>query len=786
MAKKHRVTTATRKQLRQREDDYLKKLEEQIEEYDAENTKNTLFKDLPLSHNTIKGLKDSAFVKMTEIQQKSIPISLKGHDLLAAAKTGSGKTLAFLIPVIEKLYREKWTEFDGLGALIVSPTRELAMQIYEVLVKIGRYTSFSAGLVIGGKDVKFELERISKINVLVGTPGRILQHMDQAVGLNTSNLQVLVLDEADRCLDMGFKKTLDAIVSNLPPIRQTLLFSATQSQSLADLARLSLTDYKTVGTAEIKDSKNLPATPETLQQSYIGVELPDKLDILYSFIKTHLKSKMIVFLSSSKQVHFVYETFRKLQPGISLMHLHGRQKQTARTETLDKFSRAQHTCLFATDVVARGIDFPAVDWVVQADCPESVDTYIHRVGRSARYGKEGKSLIMLTPQEEEGFLKRLKQRHIEPNKLTIKQSRKKSIKPQLQSLLFQDPELKYLGQKAFISYVRSIYIQKDKEVFKFDELPNEEFANSLGLPGAPKIKMKGMKSVERAKELKNTSRQLLSLSKANDDGEIVGANKEGRTKIDKMFDRKNQTVLSEHYLNITKAQADADEEDDFMTMKRQDHQLREEELPELIGPTSKRALRRAVSKKASIAGKGNPSKLVFDDEGQSHPIYELEGEDDFHARGAAEDQKESFISREADVMKGRDVEDKKLAKEKRQEKKRKRLEALRREQEAELDDDSSSEDGGSYHAVLDTGANLSDDMQSASEDEDEDEDDHTRHRSKKTKYSRRGSESSSDTDAVDRRGQSDNRNSAGRRVIEVQQPESLEDLESLTAQFLQN
>ncbi|CEP62079.1 RNA-dependent ATPase HCA4 LALA0_S04e07294g [Lachancea lanzarotensis] len=783
MARKQRVTTATRKQLRQKEDDYLKKLEEQIEEYDAENTKAALFKDLPLSNNTIKGLKDSAFVKLTEIQQKSIPVSLKGHDLLAAAKTGSGKTLAFLVPVIEKLYREKWTEFDGLGALIVSPTRELAMQIYEVLVKIGRYTSFSAGLVIGGKDVKFELERISKINVLVGTPGRILQHMDQAVGLNTANLQILVLDEADRCLDMGFKKTLDAIVSNLPPVRQTLLFSATQSQSLADLARLSLTDYKSIGTAEIKDSKNLPATPETLQQSYISVELPDKLDILYSFIKTHLKSKMIVFLSSSKQVHFVYETFRKLQPGISLMHLHGRQKQTARTETLDKFSRAQHTCLFATDVVARGIDFPAVDWVVQADCPENVDTYIHRVGRSARYGKQGKSLIMLTPQEEEGFLKRLKQRHIEPNKLTIKQSRKKSIKPQLQSLLFQDPELKYLGQKAFISYVRSIYIQKDKEVFKFDELPNEEFANSLGLPGAPKIKMKGMKSVERAKELKNTSRQLLSLSKANDDGDIVGANKEGRTRIDKMFDRRNQTVLSEHYLNITKAQADADEEDDFMTMKRQDHQIHEEELPELIGPTSKRALRRAVSKKASIAGKGNPSKLVFDDDGQSHPIYELEGEEDFHAGGAAEDQKKSFISKETDVMQGRDIEDKKLAKEKRQEKKRKRLEALRREQEAELDDESGSDEGGSYHASLATRANLSDDMQSASEDEEQE----TLHRSKKAKYSRHDSEeSSSDTDAGDRRGQSDTKKSAARRVIEVQQPESLEDLESLTAQFLQN
>lgn len=398
MAKKHRYTTVQRKQERQKEEEYIKELEQRIQDYDVKNNKAVFFKDLPISKSTLKGLNEASFIKMTDIQRDSIVTSLQGHDVFGTAKTGSGKTLAFLVPVLEKLYRERWTEFDGLGALIISPTRELAMQIYEVLVKIGSHTQFSAGLVIGGKDVNFELERIAKINILIGTPGRILQHMDQAVGLNTSNLQMLVLDEADRCLDMGFQKTLDAIVGNLPPDRQTLLFSATQSQSISDLARLSLTDYKKIGT--IDSSEDGPATPKTLQQSYIIADLADKLDVLYSFIKSHLKTKMIVFFSSSKQVHFVYETFRKMQPGISLLHLHGRQKQRARTETLDKFFRAQQVCLFVTDVVARGIDFPAVDWVIQVDCPEDVDTYIHRVGRAARYGKKGRSLIILTPQEE--------------------------------------------------------------------------------------------------------------------------------------------------------------------------------------------------------------------------------------------------------------------------------------------------------------------------------------------------------------------------------------------------
>ena len=761
MAKKHKLTTAQRKEYRKKENDCIKDLETKIEEYDPKITKAKFFKDLPISTPTLKGLNQSSFLKLTEIQRDSVPVSLKGHDMLGAAKTGSGKTLAFLIPVLEKLYRERWTEFDGLGALIISPTRELAMQIYEVLIKIGAHTSFSAGLVIGGKDVKFESERISKINILIGTPGRVLQHLDQAVGLSTSNVQMLVLDEADRCLDMGFKKTLDAIVSNLPPSRQTLLFSATQSQSLADLARLSLTDYKTVGTQEVSETAtgSGPSTPETLEQSYVTVDLPEKLDMLYSFIKSHLKTKMIVFLSSSKQVHFVYETFRKMQPGISLMHMHGRQKQKARTETLDKFSRAQHVCLIATDVVARGIDFPAVDWVVQVDCPEDVDTYIHRVGRSARYGKQGKSLIMLTPQEEM-FLKRLDSRKIDPKKLTIKQGKKKSIKSQLQSLLFQDPELKYLGQKAFISYVKSIYIQKDKEVFKFDELPNEEFAYSLGLPGAPKIKMKGMKFIAQTKELKNAPRQLLLLSRTNEDGELAESkNQNVRTKYDKMFERKNQTVLSEHYLNVTKAQAQEDEDDDFMTMKRADHILNEEELPELSLPSSKRSQKKALSKKLSSASKGNSTKMVFDDEGNAHPVYELEGEDDFHKKGTAESQKEEFINKEKEVIAEEDIEDKQVAKQKKQEKKRKRQEAKRREMEGEQ-----ISDEGEAVAYLGTG-NLSDDM----------EDDYDSELEQRPKKKSRFTYNSDNESASEDNG-----------IIEVEEPQTLEDLESLTARLIDN
>ncbi|KAG5418994.1 DBP4 [Candida metapsilosis] len=674
-----------RKERRQKEEEELKQLKERIENYDPQVDENAMqqFSDLPITQNTLRGLKESAFISLTDIQKKTIPIALKGHGLMGTARTGSGKTLAFLIPVIEILIKNDITEYDGLAALIVSPTRELAVQIFEVLAKIGKYNSFSAGLVTGGKDVQYEKERISRMNILVGTPGRISQHLNEAVGMETSNLQVLVLDEADRCLDMGFKKQIDNIIKHLPPTRQTLLFSATTTDSVQDLARLSLTNPKRIGTSSDQD---VSAIPESLDQYYVRVPLEEKLDVLWSFIKSHLKSKILVFFSSSKQVQYTYESFRTLQPGISLLKLYGRNKQTSRLETTMKFAQAQHVCLFATDIVARGLDFPAIDWVIQVDCPEDVATYVHRVGRSARFGRQGKSLLMLTPSEEEGFLQRLKVHNIEPKLMNIKQKSKKSIRPQLQSLCFKDPVMKNLGQRAFIAYFKSVYVQKDKEVFNVESLPAEAYAASLGLPGAPKIKIKGGST---SKEKKNESRKLLALSKSDADGEVQEKPSKVKTKYDRMFERKNQTILSDHYLNLTNSKAsgkdddDDEEEDDFMMVKRQDHELKDEDLPDLSLPVSKRQAKKALSKKASLAGKGNPTKLKFDDDGVAHPIYELEDEEDFIKAGDAKQQKEDFLTKEQELMKVTDAADKEVERQKRQEKKRKRKEIERRLKEEE-------------------------------------------------------------------------------------------------------
>ncbi|OJK04646.1 hypothetical protein ASPACDRAFT_109417 [Aspergillus aculeatus ATCC 16872] len=692
---------------RKRAQDDLSSLIQRVEELDVKDSLKS-FTDLPLSEPTASGLASSHYKTLTDIQSRAISHALKGRDVLGAAKTGSGKTLAFLVPILENLYRKQWAEQDGLGALVLSPTRELAIQIFEVLRKVGRYHQFSAGLVIGGKSLREEQERLGRMNILVCTPGRMLQHLDQTALFDTYNLQMLVLDEADRILDMGFQKTVDAIIGHLPKERQTLLFSATQTKKVSDLARLSLQDPEYVAVHEAASS----ATPSKLQQHYVVTPLAQKLDVLWSFIRSNLKTKTIVFLSSGKQVRFVYETFRHMQPGIPLMHLHGRQKQGGRLDITTRFSSAQHAVLFATDVAARGLDFPAVDWVIQLDCPEDADTYIHRVGRTARYERDGRAVLFLDPSEEKGMLKSLEQKKVQVERINVKANKQQSIKDQLQNMCFKDPELKYLGQKAFISYVKSIYVQKDKETFDVKNLKLEEFAASLGLPGAPRIKfIKG----EDTKERKNAPRLAAYASsddESDEDGEKKKTKKEEpqvRTKYDRMFERRNQDVLAEHYSKLINddgtmvepntATQDADEDDDFLSVKRRfeagDKDLgagsSSEEDDDEAGagkkqPTkvvqldgkqalvidSKRREKLLKSKKKLLKFKGKGSKLVFDDEGNAHELYEMEDEEDFKAKGDAKEQQARFLAEEAERTRRADVEDKEVAKQKKREKKEKR------------------------------------------------------------------------------------------------------------------
>uniref|UniRef100_A0A2K6AJC6 ATP-dependent RNA helicase n=1 Tax=Mandrillus leucophaeus TaxID=9568 RepID=A0A2K6AJC6_MANLE len=500
--KKHSHRQNKKKQLRKQ----LKKPEWQVERegisrlmqnYDKINVNEiTRFSDFPLSKKTLKGLQEAQYRLVTEIQKQTIGLALQGKDVLGAAKTGSGKTLAFLVPVLEALYRLQWTSTDGLGVLIISPTRELAYQTFEVLRKVGKNHDFSAGLIIGGKDLKHEAERINNINILVCTPGRLLQHMDETVSFHATDLQMLVLDEADRILDMGFADTMNAIIENLPKKRQTLLFSATQTKSVKDLARLSLKDPEYVWVHE----KAKYSTPATLEQNYIVCELQQKISVLYSFLRSHLKKKSIVFFSSCKEVQYLYRVFCRLRPGISILALHGRQQQMRRMEVYNEFVRKRAAVLFATDIAARGLDFPAVNWVLQFDCPEDANTYIHRAGRTARYKEDGEALLILLPSEK-AMVQQLLQKKVPVKEIKINPEKLIDVQKKLESFLAQDQDLKERAQRCFVSYIRSVYLMKDKEVFDVSKLPIPEYALSLGLAVAPRIRFLQKMQKQPTKEL---------------------------------------------------------------------------------------------------------------------------------------------------------------------------------------------------------------------------------------------------------------------------------------------
>jgi ATP-dependent RNA helicase DDX10/DBP4 len=759
------------------------------------------FTDLPLSGATKAGLKAAHFSVMTDIQAKAIPIALRGHDILGAAKTGSGKTLAFLLPVLENLHRLQHIGPDaGLGALIISPTRELAIQIFDVLRKIGKHGHmFAAGLVIGGKSLEAEREALTRMNILVATPGRILQHLSQTAAFNVDDLKMLVLDEADRILDMGFQRDVDAILEYLPKERQTLLFSATQSSKVSDLARLSLHEPEYVSV----HAEDKSATPKSLQQNYFLCPVEEKLDTLWSFIQASKKKKIVCFFSSTKMVRFVFESFRHMQPGIPLLHLHGRQKQGARLDVTTKFAAATSSCLFATDVAARGLDFPAVDFVIQVDCPEDVDTYIHRVGRTARYHREGRGVLFLAPSEEEGMLRRLEAKKVPVEAINARQKKKQSIKSQLVHMCFKDPELKYLAQKAFITYTKSIYVQKDKEIFNIKNYDLEAFAASLGLPGAPKIRfLKG----DDEKKRKHQSRQELEVSESDEEEEALGKkDKTVRTKYDRMFERQNQDVLAEHYKKLVQdgeAEGDSDEndftgdtgnagndEDDFLAVKRRipaegdevgvegaenDNptapigrviKLAGASQPLIIDSNRREKLLKSKKKLLNFMDKGK--KLVFDDEGNAHEMYELEDEDDFRAKGLPEEQRQKFIDAERDAVAEADVLDKAAAKAKRKEKARKRKERERGEVGAGSDQEGVE--------IADTGedalANFRADADFSDDDEDDDE--------QPQKQSKKWFQSDSEEEAAPSKKQ---KKSKG--VRHVEEPQTLEDMEALAAGLL--
>ena len=597
------------------------------------------FASLPLSNATLSGLAQADYTTMTAIQSASIPHALAGRDILGAAKTGSGKTLSFVVPILECLYRHQWSgKTDGPGAVVLSPTRELAGQIFSVLRLVGAYhkKSLSVGLLVGGKnnqrDHNFQLEQqnVPYTNIIIATPGRLLQHLEQTPSFDLDNLKMLVLDEADRILDMGFRDQLVRILDYLPSNgeRQTLLFSATQTRDVSHLATLSM-NRKNLEYVGVHDKANFD-TPDTLQQSYVVVPVPHKLNCVYSFLKSHLRCKTIIFFATCSQVRHAWELFCSLRPGVSVMALHGKLCQSKRNEVYDKFVRLPHSVLFATDIASRGLDFPDVDWVVQVDAPEDQDMYIHRVGRTARYKNKGNSLLILDPLEE-GIL----QKWMTSKKLPIK---KKSINPtktvlvtqRAASLVAGDVKLHQLAKKAFTSYVRSISLLPKLE-FNVKDMDLAEYATSLGLATMPNLRfLENVSTREVLRKTKNVNRKLQKLkeqikaeklakkiAKLGNSGSVDGSMLAAKSSDKKRKGRSDDASSSDDDDDLLVVKSRHGPLDEHVNQERQSGDTTSSTEYFSINEVSKSRHTKKIRVESSASNKNK--HIVFDDDGTERP-----------------------------------------------------------------------------------------------------------------------------------------------------------------------
>nr|WCZ58626.1 ATP-dependent RNA helicase [Seculamonas ecuadoriensis] len=439
------------------------------------------FADLPVNDRTKQAIAEMGLEYLTEIQSKSIPLSLAGRDILGAARTGSGKTLAFLIPAIEMLINARYTPRNGTGVIILTPTRELALQTHSWVRALLAHDSHTYGLIMGGANRGAEAFKLAKgVSLIVATPGRLLDHMQNTKGFVYHNLQCLIIDEADRILEVGFEEDMREILRLLPKKRQTMLFSATQTSKVEDLIRLSLKDPVLVAVDDRRDT----ATVETLEQGFVVCPAEQRFLLLFTFLKRNRSKKVIVFFSTCNSVQFHAELFNYID--IPVFSLHGKQKQSKRTSTFFEFCEAKHGTLLCTDVAARGLDIPAVDWIVQFDPPDDPKEYIHRVGRTARAGSGGRALLFLLP-EEVAFLRYLREARVPVNEYEFPLKKLANVQAQLEKLVSKSYTLHTSAKEAYRSYLHGYASHSLKDIFNVHTLDLTRVCRAFGLEAPPRV-----------------------------------------------------------------------------------------------------------------------------------------------------------------------------------------------------------------------------------------------------------------------------------------------------------
>ncbi len=352
------------------------------------------FNELNLSKSIQRAIAEFGYTTPSPIQQKAIPPVLEGHDLIGCAQTGTGKTAAFALPMLERLSQGRRAKAGEIRALILTPTRELALQIGQNFTDYGKYTGLRHAVIFGGVGQQPQIVALKKgLDVLIACPGRLNDLSNQGF-VNLKNLEIFVLDEADRMLDMGFVHDVKRVVAKLPPKRQNLMFSATMPKEIEALANTFLTKPVMVKVNPVS------STVEKIEQSLYFVEKGNKLSLLIHLLKAQDKNHNALVFSRTK--HGADKIVKQLEKaGITAAAIHGNKGQNARVMALENFKAGKTKVLVATDIAARGIDINELSCVFNFDLPEVAETYVHRIGRTARAGAQGVAISFCASEERE-------------------------------------------------------------------------------------------------------------------------------------------------------------------------------------------------------------------------------------------------------------------------------------------------------------------------------------------------------------------------------------------------
>lgn len=351
------------------------------------------FRKLGLSEQLLKLLEKVAISEPSEIQEKVIPLIMEGKDVIGGSATGSGKTLAFGAGIIERTAKGK-----GLQVLILTPTRELAEQVGNVFHRFSSYKQLNVATVYGGVSIAHQIKELRNSEIVVGTPGRLLDHLERGT-INLLHLKILVLDEADRMLDMGFVNDVETIIKNCPKERQTLLFSATISADIEHLANKYMKNPESISVESYIGA-------EKLKQIYYDVQKNMKFSLLVHLLRKETHGLVMVFCNTRHNTDFVANNLKNL--GIDVLSIHGGLTQQKRNSIMEKFNANRVYVLVCTDIAARGLDIKGISHIYNYDIPKTSKDYIHRIGRTARAGKEGIAINLLVDRDYENFRNVLK------------------------------------------------------------------------------------------------------------------------------------------------------------------------------------------------------------------------------------------------------------------------------------------------------------------------------------------------------------------------------------------